>query len=360
MALNESIRALRRERGMTQEQLAEAMNVSAAAVSKWENGQSVPDIAMLTALADFYEVSLDALVGYTIHPCRREEAVERIRRLARLKRYPEAIAEAKEALRRYPNHFGVVYYAGRTYGFYGMEHGEQEALRTAIGLMERAMALIGQNADPAVRPETLWTNMGMYHAGLEEREQAIRCYEAGNIGGVNDIAIAANRAALGQYAEALPPLSHGLIAGVTRIFNAGTGALRCMMALGQAQEAEALAAWLLRTLEGMEASEGSYVLKMKTLVHGWSAAARLQQGRTLDAREQMRQAVRCARQFDASPDYSLQGFRFYQGGEHAMSDGMGETAMDALRRTIEQNPAVRDGLLMLLEATSGSRKGAQA
>ena len=40
MTLNESIRALRRERGMTQEQLAEAMSVSAAAVSKWENGVS--------------------------------------------------------------------------------------------------------------------------------------------------------------------------------------------------------------------------------------------------------------------------------------------------------------------------------
>ena len=88
MALNESIRALRRERGMTQEQLAEAMNVSAAAVSKWENGQSVPDIAMLTALADFYEVSLDALVGYTIHPCRREEVVERIRRPSPRRRRP--------------------------------------------------------------------------------------------------------------------------------------------------------------------------------------------------------------------------------------------------------------------------------
>ena len=77
MTLCESIRALRRERSMTQEQLAEAMSVSAAAVSKWENGQSVPDIAVLTALADFFEVSLDALVGYTVHSCRREEAVER-------------------------------------------------------------------------------------------------------------------------------------------------------------------------------------------------------------------------------------------------------------------------------------------
>ena len=59
MTLNDTIRALRRERGMTQEQLAEAMNVSAAAVSKWENGQSVPDILVLTALADFFEVSLE-------------------------------------------------------------------------------------------------------------------------------------------------------------------------------------------------------------------------------------------------------------------------------------------------------------
>ena len=40
MTLCESIRALRRERSMTQEQLAEAMSVSAAAVSKWENGVS--------------------------------------------------------------------------------------------------------------------------------------------------------------------------------------------------------------------------------------------------------------------------------------------------------------------------------
>ena len=70
MTLNDTIRALRRERGMTQEQLAEAMNVSAAAVSKWENGQSVPDILVLTALADFFEVSLDALVGYTVRRAR--------------------------------------------------------------------------------------------------------------------------------------------------------------------------------------------------------------------------------------------------------------------------------------------------
>jgi len=338
---------------MTQEQLAEAMNVSAAAVSKWENGQSVPDIAVLTALADYYEVSLDALVGYSVRSHRREDSVAHIHLLSRQKRYPEAIAEAKEALRRYPNHFGVVYASGRMYGFYGMEHGEKEALRTAIGLMERAMALISQNDDPTLRVENLWTNMGMYYACLEEREQAIHCYEAGNIAGVNDVAIANSRAALGQYAEALPRLSQGLIGSLTRLFNAGTGMLRCLLSTGEVMEAEALTAWLLHTLEGMDASEGSYVLKLQTLVHVWSAAVMLRLGRTLDAREQLRQAVHCARQFDASPDYRLQGFRFYRGEERAMSDGMGETAMDALHRVIEQNPAVRDAMLTLLEAVGG-------
>lgn len=353
MTLSESIRGLRRERSMTQEQLAEAMNVSAAAVSKWENGQSVPDIAVLTALADFFEVSLDALVGYIVQPCRRAEAVERIARLSRQKRYQEAITEAKEALRRYPNHFGVVYGAGRMYGFYGMEHNEKDALRAAITLMERAMALIGQNTDPAIRVENLWTNMGMYYSGLEEHEQAIRCYEAGNIAGVNDVAIASNRAALGQYDVALPMLSRGLIGSVIRQFSAGTGMLRCLLAAGESQEAEMLALRMLANLEGMEASSGSYVLKMKTILHGWAAAALLHQGRTLDGREQMRQAVLCARQFDAAPDFSLQSFRFYRGEERALADGMGETALDALRRVIAQAGAVRDGLLTLLGACGG-------
>ena len=90
MTLNDTIRALRRERGMTQEQLAEAMNVSAAAVSKWENGQSVPDILVLTALADFFEVSLDALVGYTVQAHRRCDMVARIRQLVVQKKHTEA------------------------------------------------------------------------------------------------------------------------------------------------------------------------------------------------------------------------------------------------------------------------------
>ena len=61
--LGQSIAAYRKDRAMTQEQLAQELGVTAQAVSKWENGQSYPDISLLAPMADIFEVSLDELFG---------------------------------------------------------------------------------------------------------------------------------------------------------------------------------------------------------------------------------------------------------------------------------------------------------
>ena len=55
------LRELRKEKGLTQEQLAAHFNVSVKTVSRWENGVHMPDIELLLELADFYEVDLRAL-----------------------------------------------------------------------------------------------------------------------------------------------------------------------------------------------------------------------------------------------------------------------------------------------------------
>lgn len=57
---------LRNEKGITQDDVAKALGVSNKTVSKWENGISSPDLAMLIALAEYYCVSTDALLGL---PC---------------------------------------------------------------------------------------------------------------------------------------------------------------------------------------------------------------------------------------------------------------------------------------------------
>lgn len=62
MELGNNIKELRKQKGLRQEQLAEAMGVSTASVSKWETNQSYPELTLLAELADFFEVSIDALV----------------------------------------------------------------------------------------------------------------------------------------------------------------------------------------------------------------------------------------------------------------------------------------------------------
>ncbi len=63
MNLGSKILELRKQKNVTQEELAAELGVTAAAVSKWENGYTLPDILMLCALADYFSVTTDELLG---------------------------------------------------------------------------------------------------------------------------------------------------------------------------------------------------------------------------------------------------------------------------------------------------------
>lgn len=63
--IGENIKRLRKSRDITQEQFAELIGVSNVAVSKWERGETYPDIALLPVIAGFFCVSLDELMGYS-------------------------------------------------------------------------------------------------------------------------------------------------------------------------------------------------------------------------------------------------------------------------------------------------------
>ena len=69
--LGQKIRELRRRDGRTQESLAEALGVTAQAVSRWESGGSYPDMEMIPAIANSFHVSIDELFGY--HDDREEK-----------------------------------------------------------------------------------------------------------------------------------------------------------------------------------------------------------------------------------------------------------------------------------------------
>ena len=66
LKIGEKIKSKRIERELTQEEIAGILGVSKAAVSKWENGESYPDITLLTQIAQLFHITMDELFGYTL------------------------------------------------------------------------------------------------------------------------------------------------------------------------------------------------------------------------------------------------------------------------------------------------------
>ncbi len=62
MKFNEKLLKLRKEKGLSQEELGMEMQVSRQTISKWEAGQSYPDFTRLVMLSDFFDMTLDELV----------------------------------------------------------------------------------------------------------------------------------------------------------------------------------------------------------------------------------------------------------------------------------------------------------
>ena len=114
MEFDKTVFSLRTEKGLKQEQLAEMLGVSAAAVSKWERGNAYPDITLLPKIAEIFGVSVDYLMGYDV-TCHKtiSEIVSEANRLRRELKSDEAEQLIKQTLARYPNNLQLTFELAR-------------------------------------------------------------------------------------------------------------------------------------------------------------------------------------------------------------------------------------------------------
>ncbi|MDR0861379.1 MAG: helix-turn-helix domain-containing protein [Oscillospiraceae bacterium] len=108
--IGEAIKALRRGRNISQEYLAERLNVSAQAVSKWERGDSLPDVTMISPLADYFGVTTDAVLGIdkTKNETKILEYLAENTRLANQGKNAEQFELLKRAHAEFPNDWRVM------------------------------------------------------------------------------------------------------------------------------------------------------------------------------------------------------------------------------------------------------------
>ncbi|MDS0524178.1 helix-turn-helix domain-containing protein [Clostridium sp. SHJSY1] len=105
LVIGKVISSLRKEKGITQEELAKAVGVSTPAVSKWESGISYPDITLLPIIARYFNISTDKLLDFQKDLTKKEvvkiakECAERFESI----KYSEAMKFSEDYLREYPN-----------------------------------------------------------------------------------------------------------------------------------------------------------------------------------------------------------------------------------------------------------------
>ena len=169
----------RKEKGLTQDELANYIGVSKAAVSKWEIGQSYPDITLLPQLATFFNISIDELMGYEPQMC-KEDIHKLYLRLScdfAVKPFGEVMEECRKITKKYYSCFTLLFQIGALIVNNSMESGDQDRCVTAI---EEAKALFIRVKNESEDPELcrLALNMEAFCAlSLGKAEEVIELLE---------------------------------------------------------------------------------------------------------------------------------------------------------------------------------------
>ena len=136
MYLPANLKKYRIAKGLTQEEVAAFLGITAQSVSKWERGESYPDITFLPALANIFETSVDLLIG--MDAVRAEETRYNIHKTAveyqKNGEYDKAEKTYREALLTYPNMPGMILGLAGTLALKG-------DTEEAIELIERGLPL---------------------------------------------------------------------------------------------------------------------------------------------------------------------------------------------------------------------------
>lgn len=131
MNIGKTIKNLRRERDMTQEQLAEYLNISSQAVSRWETDLALPDITLLPTLANLLGVSIDELLGMN----ESRDINIRVHERRNAGDFDGAVTLLRDEIKLFPHDWGLLSELAVSLSF-----GDQANIQEAITLCEKALA----------------------------------------------------------------------------------------------------------------------------------------------------------------------------------------------------------------------------
>ena len=343
-SIAENIRAYRKQRGLTQEQLAEVLGVSVGAVYKWESRSSLPELRLIMEMADFFEVSVDALLGYQMKDNRLNATAERLWKASGSRDF-DAVSEAEKAIRKYPHSFEVVYAAANLYYTFGAATRKKPWLLRAIELLKNARLLVSQCTDSRISESWICGMIAEMHEMLGETDKALELLKAYNPGAIfNDRIGIMLLSHGGDPEEANDFLEDGLLREISRLMQIGIGYAMLFDVKNDNVSGIEMMRWIIPTLEGLKkTNEPDFIVKMIAVFHVFLAVFQYKSGDRKGAEESLGKAKLLAVAFDAAPNYAANQVKYVRESEMTNAhDLLGNTAMDAAANVLRgKDPELR-------------------
>lgn len=172
LSIGANVRRIRLERGLTQEEVATHLGTSFQAVSKWERGEGYPDIELLPALAHYFGISVDELLGVSENE--KKNKYDKINKLWSFNNknglHVENVELMKQSLKRFPNDaLLLVQLSTSLEKLDGTPEEKERNLRESIAVQEQ---IINFCPDCEVRGATLY-NICFAYEKIGEHEKAV-------------------------------------------------------------------------------------------------------------------------------------------------------------------------------------------
>ena len=337
MSLAENIRRFRKERSLTQEQLSEALGVTAGAVYKWEAKLSIPELELIVQMADFFDTSVDVLLGYEVKDNRLGATVKRLQEYRRSKEW-DGLADAEMALKKYPHSFQIVHESAALYGAFGFERRDKVMLRRALELTEKSLSLLPQNTDPEISEQTLYGKMAEIYLGLGETDRAVELWKTHNAGCMNSHYLGHILAQTDRLGEAEPFLSEAMAKIVSELGDTITGYINLFFKRGDFGSGQAILRLGIDLFSGLRRGDRpNFLDKISAVMLAALAWAQFMSGQEGEARRSLHSAKELAAFFDAAPSYDESDIRFIGRIEGASAhDDMGATALEAVHHAVSE------------------------
>lgn len=250
MKLNEKIRALRRARGLTQEQTAQALGVTATAVNKWESAASCPDIALLAPLARLLGTDLNDLLSFRGELTDQEIAgmTGRIYEMAQAEGYDAAFRWGMERLREWPGSETLALSLALTLdgALFTLVVETPEPYREKLEAVYRSLT---ESADRDIRDQALHMVIGLC-LGREELEEAEALLDRLSDRWPEKKALQAGLARKrGELDKAAEIYETQALHGVTDLYTALVSLQELAIVQGRGEDSETLAALIRETVE---------------------------------------------------------------------------------------------------------------